>query len=92
MATRPHRRPRRPYLAAPRKPVNVIPKVNIIPDPAPSGGPFSIECHYDGMCNVVAAGQVVATGLTKSTAWAMIDRLDQASIQMEEKRRRIGDA
>ena len=67
-------------------------KVKIIPDPAPSGGPFSIECHYDGMCNVVAAGQVVATGLTKSTAWAMIDRLDQASIQMEEKRRRIGDA
>lgn len=81
---RPNRIPGR---AAPRR-ESGIPKVNIVPPPDIPPSPdskFMIE-HYSDMCAVLADGHVIATGLTKAQAWALIERLEAASVEMEGRR------
>jgi hypothetical protein len=37
-------------------------------------------------------GDVLGDGLSNAQAWALVDRLDQDAIRMENTRRRIADA
>ena len=40
----------------------------------------------------IFAGEVMGRGLSNSQAWALVDRLDQDSVKMENTRRRIAVA
>jgi hypothetical protein len=53
---------------------------------------FTVEPAAIGWRVIRSDGEVMGEGLTNSQAWALVDRLDQDAIRMENTRRRIADA